>query len=313
MQRDPSAAVRDTTLSGHRLRVQAFIEHCGDAPLSSITRATASDFLAKIAAGGLSNRTVNAYATTLTGVFKSAKIRGRFTGDSPFEYQKRKAGGESYSPFQIPELQTLLDSFRFEISPKRHTPETALPWVSLIAAYTGMRLEEICQLSTADIRDEGANGATVTCIAIHNGGKNHLKNESSARKIPVHSQLVRAGLLDYARALPKNSLLFPGLKSRASKGNKIGARVGEIFRKRLGALGLKRERLCFHSFRHTVSGRLDAAAVSQTDAARILGHTIPGMSYGVYSTGPGLKRLAGVIEEISYPGLRLPRIRNVPD
>jgi hypothetical protein len=46
--------------------------------------------------------------------------------------------------------------------------------------------------------------------------------------------------------------------------------------------------------------------VSQTDAARVLGHTIPGMSYGVYSSGPGLKRLAGVVEEIAYPGLNLP-------
>jgi hypothetical protein len=26
-------------------------------------------------------------------------------------------------------------------------------------------------------------------------------------------------------------------------------------------------------------------------------------AYGVYSTGPGLKRLAAVVEEIAYPGL----------
>jgi hypothetical protein len=36
-----------------------------------------------------------------------------------------------------------------------------------------------------------------------------------------------------------------------------------------------------------------------------LGHTIAGMSYGTYSSGPGLKRLAAVVEEIAYPGLRL--------
>ena len=27
---------------------------------------------------------------------------------------------------------------------------------------------------------------------------------------------------------------------------------------------------------------------------------------GVYSSGPGLKRLAGVVEAIEYPGLKLP-------
>jgi hypothetical protein len=49
-------------------------------------------------------------------------------------------------------------------------------------------------------------------------------------------------------------------------------------------------------YRHTVAKALEAAAVSQTDAARMLGHTVAGMSYGVYSSGPGLKRMAGVIE-----------------
>jgi integrase len=201
----------------------------------------------------------------------------------------------------VVELQTLFDSFKFEVAPK-HTPETALPWVSLVAAYTGMRLEEIAQLKTGDIRNEGANGSTVTVIDVHNGGSNTLKNESSARLVPVHSALVRAGFLDYVKRLPDGPL-FPGLTRRASKGGKIGARLGELFRKRLEALGLKRDRLCFHSFRHTVAGALEAAAVSQTDAARVLGHTVAGMSYGVYSSGPGLKRLAAVVEEIAYPGL----------
>src|SRR5262245_8820302 len=36
MQRDPSAAVRPQTLDGHRLRVRAFVEHCGDIPLASV-------------------------------------------------------------------------------------------------------------------------------------------------------------------------------------------------------------------------------------------------------------------------------------
>jgi integrase len=306
MQRDPTAAVKATTLDGHRLRVRALVDHCGDVPLANVTRAMAADFLVKIATRGLSNRTVNNYATTLASVFKSTRYRGRFTGDNPFEGQKRKAGGESYSPFTVAELQTLFDSFQPETRPTEHSPETALPWASLIAAFTGMRLEEIAQLSAADIREQGANGATVTVIDIHNGGNNALKNKASARLVPIHSELVGAGLLRYRDALPKNGPLFPGLVRRASKGGKIGARVGELFRDKLEALGLKRDRLCFHSFRHTVAGRLEAAAVSDTDTARVLGHAVKGMSFGVYSSGPGLKRLAAVVEEIEYPGLKIP-------
>src|SRR5439155_21350008 len=120
--------------------------------------------------------------------------------------------------------------------------------------------EEVAQLAVGDIRDQGANGSTVTVLDIHNGGNNALKNASSARLVPIHSELVRAGLLRYRDALPKGSPLFPGLERRASKGGKIGARLGELFRDKLVQLGLKRDRLCFHSFRHTVAGRLEAAA-----------------------------------------------------
>jgi len=294
---------RQTTVDGHRLRVGAFVEACGDIPLSTITRRVASDFLDKIGEN-LSNRTRNAYAMTMALVIETARKRGRFQGENPFEGQKAKAVGESYRPFEAAELRTLFAALPREVKPAEHSPESALPWVALIAAYTGMRLEEIAQLSAADVREQQANGATITVFDIHNGGNNALKNKASARLVPVHSELVRAGFLAYVKALPKGGLLFPGLIRRASKGGKIGARLGELFRKRLVGLGIKRPGLCFHSFRHTVAGKLEQASVSQTDAARVLGHAIAGMSYGVYSSGPGLKRLAAIVEAIRYDGLK---------
>jgi integrase len=307
LSRDKSAAPRAETLKGHRDRVRAFVDKCGDLPLTSITRAIASDFLDGL---HVSRRTRNNYAQTLKCVFKCAGRRGRFSNaeeDNPFTDQRAKVvAGSSYEPFTVEELQKLFDALPRDTAPAKHSPETALPWAALIALYSGARLEEIAQLRTSDIREEAANGATVWVIDIHNGGDNKLKNESSARLVPVHSALVRAGLLDYVKALPKAGPLFPGLTRRASKGGKIGARLGELFRKRLVALGLKRDGLCFHSFRHTVAGRLDAAGVPQADAARVLGHAVAGMSYGTYSqAGPGLKRVAGVVEQITYEGLRL--------
>jgi integrase len=300
MTRDKAS--RPQTIDGHRKRVQAFVKYCGDVPLTEVTRAKASDFLASL---NVARGTRNAYATTLKCVFESAKGRGRFFEANPFDGMKKKGKGSSYVPFTDPELQTLFAALPCEITPKKHTPESALPWVARIALYTGMRLEEIAQLTTADIREEGANGASVWIIDIHNGGTNKLKNETSARLVPVHSALARAGFLDYVKALPAGPL-FPGLTRRASKGGKVGARLGELFRKLLVRLGLKREGLCFHSFRHTVAGRLDAAGVPQSDAARILGHAVAGMSYGTYSqAGPGLIRVKARVEEISYEGLRL--------
>jgi hypothetical protein len=51
----------------------------------------------------------------------------------------------------------------------------------------------------------------------------------------------RFPLLQYVAALPQDGPLFPGLVRRASKGGKIGARLGELFRDKLDALGLRRD------------------------------------------------------------------------
>jgi integrase len=313
MTRDPTAAPRKATLDGHRQRVQALIAYCGDVPLTDITRAKASDFLDSLK---LSNRTRNNYATTLALVFKSAKQRGRFQGDNPFEDQHRKAVGEKREKFTVGELQTVFDALPREIRPAKHTTESAVPWAALIAAYSGMRREEVCQLSVADIKTLPVNGGTLDCFLVHNGGENHLKNEPSERAVPIHSELVRHGLLDYVKALPKNGLLFPGLKRRASKDNKIGGRLGEIFNKKLRKLGLKEGRfLDFHSLRHTVIGTLQAAGKSEADVAAVVGHYKEGITFGVYGVSekeimekghPVLKERAGTVEAIAYEGLKLP-------
>jgi integrase len=314
MTRDPTAAPRKATLDGHRQRVQALIAYCGgDVSLTDVTRAKASDFLASL---NLLNRTRNNYATTLAMVFKSAKQRGRFGGDNPFEDQHQKAVGKKREKFTVGELQTIFDALPREIKPAKHTPESAVPWAALIAAFSGMRREEVCQLTVADIKTLPANGGTVDCFLLHNGGENHLKNDPSERAVPIHSELVRHGLLDYVKALPKDGLLFPGLKRRASKDNKIGGRVGEIFNKKLRKLGLKeRGMLDFHSLRHTVISILEGAGKRESDVAAVVGHYKEGITFGVYGVSeqdimknghPVLKERAGTVEAIAYEGLKVP-------
>src|SRR5262249_46776459 len=91
---------------------------------------------------GRSNRPVNNYATTLQCLVKSARNRGRFQGENPFEDQRRKAGGEKREAFTAAELHKIFASLPPDIAPAKHSPESALPWAVRIAAYTGMRLEE---------------------------------------------------------------------------------------------------------------------------------------------------------------------------
>ena len=50
-----------------------------------------------------------------------------------------------------------------------------------------------------------------------------------------------------------------------------------------------------------LAGMQNSTSIDGRTAARVLGHAVASMSYTVfYSTGPGLKRLAAIIEEIEH-------------
>jgi integrase len=269
------ADTRATTIKSYTQMAGVFQAWGKDAPIASIKRAMASDFLVEIGAKR-SNATVNQYAALLAAVFETARRRGRFTGDNGFKDQKRRTEVQSYEAFTGAKLTKLFASATFEIKPKTHTVMSALPWVALIAAYSGMRREEVCQLRVQDLRE--IDGVWAFDV---NEAAGPLKNKGAARVVPLHSTLLRAGLLKYLANLPEGGRLFPGLRPRASRGGKLGPALGDAFEKWRKSVGVVRDSLTFHSFRHAVSEALDRAGVAESDASRILGHQIAGMSYGV--------------------------------
>jgi integrase len=297
------AEIAPATLAGYRKQGDAFVSFSKDAFITKITRAMASDFLDHLVKErGIANQTVNQYAALLAAVIECARRRGRFESSNPFANQKRKAIIESHQPFTAEELSRLFASAKFETKPTKYGTQSALPWAAAIAAYSGCRREEIAQLRVQDLRK--IDGIWCFDITPEAG---RLKNRSAKRVVPVHSQLITAGLLKYHAALPRDaSRLFPGLPARASKGGKVGAALGEVFESWRKSVGLTRPHLTFHSFRHGVASTLERAGVPETDAARALGHKLAGMSFGTYSAaGPGLIRLRDIIEKIGYPGFRL--------
>jgi len=199
------------------------------------------------------------------------------------------------------ELATLFGDAKFEIAPAKHKTSTALPWASLISAFTGCRREEVAQLKASDIKQTDGVWYFEFC---HDGNG---KTEAATRVVPLHHVLIDAGLLRYRDALPRESRLFPGLKGRVSKGGKLGPTLGDAFEWWRKRLGIERDGVNFHSFRHCVGDRLRKAGVAKDDRGSLLGHADVEMQNKVYGhNGPGLKRLAAVVEAIDYEGLKLP-------
>ncbi len=79
-------------------------------------------------------------------------------------------------------------------------------WGSLIGLFTGARLNEICQLDIADIQED--DGGWFFDITDEGGNKKRVKANASRRKVPVHSELIRLGLLDFVEARSSKQRLF---------------------------------------------------------------------------------------------------------
>ena len=95
------------------------------------------------------------------------------------------------------------------------------------------------------------------------GESQSLKNDGSKRRVPVHSDLIRIGFLEYVATLRKQKCtrLFPKLQKGE---NGFGKTVGKWFSQFIRSLGITDPAIVLHSARHTVTTRLHAAGVPRT-------------------------------------------------
>jgi len=338
MARDTGARMTEQTILQNRTIYRLFAQYFDDPSLEAVKARDASRFLDDMgslrpdwsrtkaaralpihklleayrapAGQGIKNKTLNRYVTALAQIWKWARKRGYIDTENPFAGQSRrigdaKAGGRK--DFTVGELNTLFGSSLFtdtpqaqRIQPNRHTMEIVHLWVPLIALFTGMRLEEICKLTTTAVRE--TDGIWFFDVNVDEAGR--VKNRSSIRRVPIHSELQRCGLLQYRQAVSghPSGQLFPRLQPGGPDG-KFSWYYSKRFTSLRRSVGISRDGVKFHSFRNTVATALENARVPVNEAAEILGHAKGGMSYGVYSQGLGLEQLKGVIDRISYPGL----------
>ncbi len=182
-------------------------------------------------------------------------------------------------------------------------------WVPLIALFSGMRLNEICQLYVEDIKEEDG----IYYIAIREkldsgrlAGDKSLKNESAKRNVPLHSELLKLGFLDYVQAMSKqkSTRLFPDLAFGATG---YSDSFQKWYRRFLISTGLKSDgrALCFHSFRHTFRDKLREAKIFTEYCNRICGWTESQSTGRHYGVGVPIAIYAEQIEKICYEELDL--------
>ncbi|KXV57206.1 integrase [Acetobacter senegalensis] len=178
-------------------------------------------------------------------------------------------------------------------------PEQTFRLVTLVAAYSGMRLGEICALRKEDLQN--IDGIPCFMVRPHSDDGWSPKTEASTRVVPVHPKLIEAGVLAL-KDTTEGPYLIPGLET--SKQGVRGAALGRAFSLLKTRIGLPAE-ITFHSFRHTVSTQLRNADANIREVwiDRLLGHEATHKSQGTttYLTSISTANLLQTIEAISYP------------
>lgn len=139
-------------------------------------------------------------------------------------------------------------------------------WIPLISMYSGLRIDEACQLYKEDIRDVNQ----IPCIDVNCNKDKKLKTLSSARVLPVHPKLIELGFLEYVQSV-EHERLWPNLYRRPLGG----------FSGKFGQWYCRFNRQCittdpyktYHSFRHSICDTLKQAGVQEALIAELVGHS----------------------------------------
>lgn len=245
--------------------------------------------------GAIAPKTVNSHLSTFFRFFVWAERHGH-SPHTLFEGMKvasAKPSETDRKPFSDEQTHRIYKELTE--NPSGFVKKDSHKWGALLALFTGARLNEICQLEIQDIQHD--NGIWYLNITDEGDNKKSLKAAASHRKVPLHSELIRLGFLDFVKSRSKGNRLFSdySYNSNGGYGRSLGRWFNESF---LRKLEMKKQGVVFHCFRHTMITRLGQASVPEPIYQCIVGHARAGVTQQVYlRQGFKLAQLSEAIEE----------------
>jgi integrase len=272
----------------------------GLAPMNPKSVGNYLDFLASAFKWGLRERLIQMPEGNPAEGLNASAVKSVSGG--AYQNQRRPFTiAELKSIFEAPLYAGCLDDKAGYDEPGTNRPRRGRFWVPLICLFSGMRLNEACQLQTADI--ETVDGLHLFHLTAR-GSEQRLKTKAAQRRIPIHPDLLKIGLLQHVeqQRTMGNARLFPELP--ISKLGYHSDPFSKWFARFLTKRGITDPGVVGHSFRHSFRDRMRAAQVPE-DIADALGGWAGGGEGRAYGAGYNAEVLTQHLSRISYPGLDL--------
>lgn len=252
----------------------------------------------------LTQKTIKRHFSALSALWAEAIATGEAEANifSDFKFTATKRAKDERNQWEMVDLKALFASPIWSgcLSEGRRTQEGHLIvrdekfWVPLIGLYSGMRLEEICQLRTDDLRSQD----DVYFFDVNDNASRQVKNSNAVRRVPIHPELIKLGFLEYVASFgTKGSRsIFPALKPGGAD-KKLGHAFTKWFTRYRRDIGVYRPKVDFHSLRHTATTFMHQANVPTMVIDHLTGHSSQGET-ARYTKGSTLEQLAAAIGAI---------------
>lgn len=164
-----------------------------------------------------------------------------------------------------------------------------------IAAFSGMRVDEIAKLRVGDTVEGRFN--------IHQS-----KTKAGERVVPIHP-CIRELVAGRCEKKVPNDFLFTELPdplpgSAIERSQKISKRFTAL-RRTMGiddrVSGQRQARADFHSFRRWFITKAEMAGIPPHIISAVVGHARQGMTLGTYSGGPSFEQMRSCVEAVKIP------------
>lgn len=297
---------RANTIIEAKAAIKRLMQVTQDKPARFITKSDIVQFKDNLINAGKSAATVQSSLNLIRTIFQTASDNDKIPTNPVAGVRAPivKHANKSRIPFSNSDLEAI---FKSDIYTKNSTPVggagEAAYWIPLIALWSGARLEEIGQLHTADIQEEfGIQFIHITT----EGGDKHIKTMSSKRKVPIHTELIKYGFLDYVKRIKKAGYkkVFPLIT--APEGRPKTAKFSKWFGRHLRlTLKIEDPRKVFHSFRHGFKDACRISGVLSEHHDRLTGHSNNNVGDGYGGEYYPLKPLNEAIKKLAYEGLDL--------
>ena len=269
--------LKTSTFKRKKSNINNFIAWFGNAEIKDITKKNAGDYVSFLRKSkNPAPATIRNIVFDIGSLFTWAHGRG-YINNNPFQkldLPKNKNSHQSRRPWKDEHLMLFLQSEYIDRN---------VFFATVVSMYSGMRLDEICDLQNKNIEDN--------CFRVEKG-----KTKAAVRDIPVHPLI--QPIIDKLKASAKDEYLISAINSGGYDNKRSWN-----FQKKLGRLrkkiGIPIE-INFHTLRNTFATKMENLGIPTNHINKLMGHKHNNMSLDTYSTGMEIEPLVESINKLTY-------------